>query len=864
MTTRTVALLLSGITAAVFSFAALAEPAPAPAPAAAAATPANDESGIQEIVVTAQKRTENLESVPVAISAFTSKERDLIGIETVQDMSNFTPGLAYNTYDDRAYIRGVGRETNNLGSQVGVATYSDGLYNTSVVAASGDSLFLDRIEIQRGPQGTLYGRNSIGGTINSISKRPTADWEAEVRANVGNYGVHNFEGSLSGPISDTMRFRFAGYRNTQEDGYYTDVFNGKQFGGIGNYFYWEAQFEWDITPDVEFWLKGDQLGYNQSYLFQNTAGSYDYGPYTAGFGLAPGAAFGCLVGANAGAICTNPANNNIHDLAIDDPSHATLTRTYQVTPQLTWHTPWAADVKYVGGYTTYLYQLWQDNDGTSVGSYTFPTFPGTAANGAPCGLGVSCPGLVVYPSAVSLYVENKKYFSNEIDVTSHSDSSLQWIVGLYQYNERFQQPVDVQYNNQATMPQFTGTPCAAPVGCIQTPLALSYPTGAVTGLAAPNPNNYMYYVNAQMHGNSYAAFAQTDWKFLPTWKLTTGIRYTEDFLAGTEFTRELAQTDPSVNGAFAPVVDYTQFLIALGPYRGVTVLPNQNPNTGNWLRGLADQWDAVTGTMKVEWTPAEGTLGYASYSRGYKSGGFLAGYSGAMTANPETNSEHIDAFELGGKQVWKQFQVNSALFFYNYQNLQVPLGVQPTGGVAYTSLINIPKVISYGAEFETIWQPITDLQFLLNYSYMDATVRSNFVVQNSVTQAYTNIIGQTVPESTRSKVAANGNYTLHFTPGSLNYSLSYVWKDKTYDSVFNEPYNLAPAYTQIDSRLTWTDAANRYTVFAYVKNLQNHLGYDEAYGSRIAAAAPGFPLYDVTYGLTPPRTYGLEIQFRLK
>jgi hypothetical protein len=100
----------------------------------------------------------------------------------------------------------------------------------------------------------------------------------------------------------------------------------------------------------------------------------------------------------------------------------------------------------------------------------------------------------------------------------------------------------------------------------------------------------------------------------------------------------------------------------------------------------------------------------------------------------------------------------------------------------------------------------------------------------------------------------------------LNYSLSYVWKDKTYDSVFNEPYNLAPAYTQIDSRLTWTDAANRYTVFAYVKNLQNHLGYDEVYGSRIAAVAPGstLPPYDMTYGLTPPRTYGVEIQFRLK
>ena len=129
---------------------------------------------------------------PDSVTAVTSKERDLIGIETFQDITNFTPGLAYNTYLDRAFIRGIGRETNNLATQPGVATYSDGQFNTSVVAASGDSLFLDRVEVLRGPQGTLYGRNSIGGTINSISKRPTADWEAEVRANFGNYGRAQF------------------------------------------------------------------------------------------------------------------------------------------------------------------------------------------------------------------------------------------------------------------------------------------------------------------------------------------------------------------------------------------------------------------------------------------------------------------------------------------------------------------------------------------------------------------------------------------------------------------------------------------------------------------------------------------------
>src|ERR1700738_4995856 len=167
MTIRTVALLLSGAVSAAYSMTAL--PVPAPAPPASAATSPSEENSIAEIVVTAEKRTENLETVPVAISAYTSKTRDLIGIATIQDMTNFTPGLAYSTSLDRAFIRGVGRQTNNLATQPGVATYADGVYNSSVVAAAGDSLFEDRIEILRGPQGTLYGRNAMAGQMNSLS-----------------------------------------------------------------------------------------------------------------------------------------------------------------------------------------------------------------------------------------------------------------------------------------------------------------------------------------------------------------------------------------------------------------------------------------------------------------------------------------------------------------------------------------------------------------------------------------------------------------------------------------------------------------------------------------------------------------------
>jgi iron complex outermembrane receptor protein len=260
-------------------------------------------------------------------------------------------------------------------------------------------------------------------------------------------------------------------------------------------------------------------------------------------------------------------------------------------------------------------------------------------------------------------------------------------------------------------------------------------------------------------------------------------------------------------------------------------------------------------------------MAYGKYSRGYKSGGFNAGWGGQISANPESKAEHIDAFEIGAKQTWKTFQVNGAIYFYNYQNLQIPLTYQPPTGPAYSSIINLGKVVSYGAELETIWQPVRDLQILLNYSYMDATIRSNEAVQNDTSNPFvglTDPIGNTVPESPRNRVTSNGNYTWHFTPGSINYSLSYIWKSATYGSIFNEPWNLAPKYSQLDSRLTWTDAADRYTVFAYVKNLQNKTNADAVLGYYISTPQPGFSNQGTTWGLTPPRLYGVEVQFRFK
>lgn len=140
---------------------------------------------MEEVVVTAVKREQGLQDIPVSVTVFSDELREELALDSIADFARLTPSLAYSSGDDRVFVRGVGRQTNTNGSEPGVATYSDGIYDSSTASVSRSDFFIERVEILRGPQGTLYGRNSIGGAINVISKRPTDEFTSEIRARVG-------------------------------------------------------------------------------------------------------------------------------------------------------------------------------------------------------------------------------------------------------------------------------------------------------------------------------------------------------------------------------------------------------------------------------------------------------------------------------------------------------------------------------------------------------------------------------------------------------------------------------------------------------------------------------------------------------
>ena len=199
---------------------AVAQNPPASGPQTAPQTaPQDDDQDRDIVVVTAQKREETVQDNAVAVTAITSGLRDEIGLTTVQDYTNFAPGLSYSTSNDRLGMRGVTRTSNNFGIRSGISNYVDGVYFSSAIPASREPILVERVEVVRGPQGTLYGRDSIGGALNVITKRPTDEFEGQVNMGAGNFDNLKVETTFPGPITDWLRYRVSAIRSAQNEGF---------------------------------------------------------------------------------------------------------------------------------------------------------------------------------------------------------------------------------------------------------------------------------------------------------------------------------------------------------------------------------------------------------------------------------------------------------------------------------------------------------------------------------------------------------------------------------------------------------------------------------------------------------------------
>jgi iron complex outermembrane recepter protein len=865
------------------------------------------------IVVTANKREETVQDIAVAITAVTDELREELGINTITDLTNFTPGLSYTAANERVTLRGVGRVTNNFGAEPGVANYTDGVYQSFASIAGRDTLFIERIEVLRGPQGTLYGRNSVGGAINILSKRPTDDFKGEFKLGAGNFGQRELGFSLSGPlVGDWLRGRAVYHKEVRDEGVYFNHGTNDTEGYNINNWNAEVQLEGDVGDRLSFWTKYTTGRYTQAGPPGGRTGGGTEAPYNRNFNAGgvlpqPGWAY-CNATLVAGVGCTPNAvvsftqDGNLTQNPRVTPGNVDLNSSFPLVADLDAYDDFALemiydagpfDIKYVGGYIFYRYHLTGDQDNTPVRSITYRS----AASLQPSATGTLTR--TIFPDQTLDYNENRAFFSNELNFISTTDGPLQWITGLYAYQENFRQPIRTFLLNE-------------PLAVSATPVS-SFSPFTVTGPAIPNADRLLTYTDNQGVNNAYGVFGQVDWQFTDTLKTTLGVRYSVD----NKNMREEAELNcllicgvPFANITQSSWNGRSPFDATRGPQPGVASATAANPTgvtfnpqTGVSSRLLADEWTAVTGTAGVEWSPNTDTLTYARYSRGYKTGAFNATNISPL---PRTDPEFVDSYELGWKQEIRSLNLtaNMAAFFYNYTDIQVPLtevfNPGEPGETRVSSLRNVPEVQTTGFELESTWRPVDDLTLRFTYSYLKPEITKSGVYSNGdipttvpVTDpTYVNPLqsleGRVLPQSPENKIALSASYLFNFEDGSTVLpSLSYFWRDRFASSLFNNPGDVTPAFDQVDGRLIWNDGGGRFTVIGFVRNLLDQEGYDSVSAAfRANPRTNTLPLAQCTtasafcynpslpvgpnnvvgytyqnFTRTLPRTYGVEVQF---
>jgi iron complex outermembrane receptor protein len=784
-----------------------AEPAPA--------SETNLDMTIEEIVVTAQKREENMQNVPIAVSAYSQRMRDLVGIKGIEELIAFTPGASYSSLD-RLSIRGIGRLTNQLGSDPGVATYADGFYTSTLTDAGKSSLFVDRVEVLRGPQGTLYGRNSVGGAVNVISRRPTEQWESEARLQVGDYQARKIEATVSGPITDKLRVRLSGQQDVREEGYIHNLTANDR--NTRDRELLEAQFAYDFTSNFKGWVKYTKTDWSKDNA-DGAANSVAIDPWV----------IGTIQGANMpnALYFTAPTRGNLTNPSVNDPyvvdtnDNAFNTLDGEAAVANLDLTLGAAKIKWIGGWGSSDFAVGGDTDTTSLtGGFSDPQLP---------------TGRQAFPQYVSSFGQIKDYYSNELNITSNSDGKLEWIFGLYQFHEKEKNPIAATAPNQVEL---------------DSPVAIRLVNGVPTAVPTEPLGDRAFLKSlGEVAADSYAAFAQFDYAITDKFKTTVGVRYSQDEKAGAETVRTLAWGSPTILGlAYGPLAPLARAQLNAGRSLDLTPVVNH--------REFEDKWTETSGRLGFQYLPTESTMLYTSWSRGYKAGGFNLG---VLQTQPLVEPETVNAYEIGVKtQIDKSLQINTSVFYYLYENAQIPVLLVNEGsapGTPQSTFYNIPEVTTYGAEVEAVWAPTTSLRFTTSYSYLHATVTDmkGKAFYDLTTRVGENVEGNTMPQSPEQKVAFNGSYRMDFTPGSLTFSGTYMWQDETKYAVIDNPFYVAEAFGRADARLIWDAANDHYSVIAYGENLTDELG--------VNGATPS-PTGGRIISLLPPRTYGLELQVR--
>ncbi|MCA3754748.1 MAG: TonB-dependent receptor [Phenylobacterium sp.] len=768
---------------------------------------------VDEVVVTAQLREQSLQDVPIVVTSVSAQQLQDAGIRDIKDLTIATPGLTVTSTSSAAIttarIRGIGTVGDNAGLESSVGVVIDGVYRPRNGVAFTDLGEPDRIEVLKGPQGTLFGKNTTAGVINVITKRPTFDLGAAAEATVSNFNGFGASLSLNGPlVEDAVAARLF-VAGRARDGYYDSVNqpdnNNQDFytGRLQVLFTPSADLDINVAID---YTKRDERCCGAVQIVNGATAALVTALAPAGKGL------------------SNPVDiDSFRDYG--NRSYRKEITDKGVSVQADWTTPWFDGAKVT---SITAYREWTQKGGGDV-DWT----------GADIGYTVGLED----PNPASL---GFKTFTQEVRLAGGTDT-VNWLVGAFYSREDLNSRVrTITYGSQfepflngllgGALSVFTGQPA----------------TGQVY---RPGQGQNDTYAQEQ---EGFALFTNNSIQVTDALELTIGARYTWEDKSLNSF---WSNTDGAIGCATA--LARAQAILPgglIGPAYGLLCLKEYNPRFGQIgknAQSLDEQ--EFTGTVKAAYRLNEQVMAYASYARGYKAGGFnldriapttqtVAGQATAPVLDTRFGRELVDSYEIGFKNTLfdRSLLLNATLFYQDYQDFQL----NAFNGLAFT-VTSVPEVVSQGADVDFLWfTPVDGLTMNGGVTYAETAYAKSTPVALGARLAGTRL--SLAPLWSGSLAVSYERNLTDDLVGKFALNAKSVSSYNTGSDL--APIKNQPGFTTVNARLGLSSKDKRWAVEAWAQNLLDETYYQVAFDAPIQ---PG----SFNAFLGQPRTYGLTLRF---
>ena len=828
------------------------------APAEPATDQAQEEASGETLVVTAQLREQRPIEVPFALTTYNSRFLDDLNIQEFEDLARFTPGFAVQNQSPNnpaISIRGITVDSGASFFEPRVSIYQDGVSIAKPRGAYVELFDIERVEISKGPQSTLYGRGALIGAVNIVQAKPKLDDTfGMVRGEYGNFDHWLGEAMLNAAISPTLGLRVSG-RFKSRDGYVDSLLPGiEDFNSVET---GAARAILRAEPSDAITL--DLIGNYQKDTPSGTSfKSMVYRPTDP----VTGAVLGSLDSDDGAALAPGAGFEGGRDLGLK---------------REVWGVTGLAKVELSGAFTLNSITAYRQFDSLEV-------------------LDIDGTSLPIITGAEDA---EGKQFSQEFRLTWDNDGPITAFVGMSYFHEKGSQRTPVQFDERMALAQLAGAlngggfipgrPATdpAPAAMFDNGLfnalllqgvagSFGYPLGFATasGIAANLKSNHRETETNSSETDAFDIFGDLSWQATPQVELGVGLRWTHD--SKTSKISDSVLNGRSILGGFLgaltlPEPQRTALLGALAVPGAATIPPSAFypvPLFGLTFQPTANNGDVLSADNKdngftwrafARYQPSDATSLYAIYARGRRPEVLSALSPSVPFGAPRfslVDSERVDSFEVGAKTALmdRRLYLDGALFFYKYKNFQT---IEQVGTTFIAT--NAGEAESHGLEAQVRYEPSRALRLFANYAWNHGRFKSGVLDGNRFRLA---------PEHT---ISAGLTWAADVGPGRLDFTPAVTWQSKVYFDDNNDkaalqlpPRTLVPdlvqdeyqdSYALVSARLGYGLAGGRYRAELFLENL---LDEDYIKDAGNTGDALGLP----TFIAGEPRTYGIQLTAR--